>query len=83
MALADVMNLIVMLCFQTDANGYGVDWECPTPVAAVTDNFIQLPDCDLREGQLNILQGLNPLTHSEEYGIDIYEQAKLQLQAAI
>ena len=64
-------NELIMLCFQTDANHYGVDWECPTPVVAVTDNFVQLPDCDLREGQLNILQGLNPLTHSEEYGIDI------------
>ena len=57
-----------------DREWYGYDPDAPTP----TDDGLSVVDVDdvhLPDINLDIISHINPLAHSDSFGIDIYEQA--------
>ena len=57
-----------------DLEWYGYDPDAPTP----TDDGLSVVDVDdvhLPDINLDIISHINPLAHSDSFGIDIYEQA--------
>jgi hypothetical protein len=54
---------------------YGVDWDSALPVAS-NGNHVEVPvtDSPLTDADLTVISAeINPLQHSDQHGIDIYQ----------
>lgn len=69
-------QLIALDFFDHVDSTYGIDEDGPVP-SEDDNSVVQIPECSyvLRDSDFTLLQQtIDPLSYSEEYGIDLYEQ---------
>lgn len=62
------------MSFQQEINGYGIDWDGPLPEEEPDCSVVTVPEtpCPLEQDHYQELCALiDPLRHSNSYGIDI------------
>lgn len=60
---------------QDEVGDYGIDWEGPTPSESFEIDMVEVPETSIPVNCLaDIEANVDPLTYSEEYGMDLYLQ---------